>query len=72
MHGVLERQLPVAEPILTAEFQRRLAKLKGMLSKEPALNPEKHLVDPIAYFGSEANVRQALAGRDAGWSAGTK
>jgi hypothetical protein len=64
----LRRLLPVAQEILAAAFQTALNKLTAVLRDHPAPLEafEANLIDPVAVFGSEEAVRQALAGRQAG------
>lgn len=66
--NALKAILPLAKSILERRFQKKVAQLSEHMNKVK-LN-DSDLIDPMAYFGSEAAVRHALSGIDAGFAHG--
>ena len=61
----LQRQIPVMQGLLKERYQENLSKALRYLNEHPLPQAvyQKHLIDPIAAFGTRANVVAALQGR---------
>lgn len=68
----LVRLIPIAQGIIFAKYHKSTGRMTDLYNANPIPQKllAKHKIDPVAFFGSEQAVRDALAGIPAGSAAG--